>query len=133
MPDPHFSSVISGVTPRVKIFSDLKILVFNQTRFNFNFNLKYRISAKFNARISLTYAFFHAADVKGSNEDRDFEASMTGFEPALLGEYYFIKNKAERSYLFSKGRGTGFGSILRSLDFYVFTGVGGLSYTDKRK
>lgn len=105
-----------------------KDLSFNQTRFNFNFNVKYRISAKFNARINFTLAFIHASDAKGSNEGRDFEISMTGFEPALLGEYYFIKNRAEESYLFSKGRGTGFGSILRSLDFYVLAGVGGLSY-----
>jgi hypothetical protein len=109
-------------------FKDLSI---NQTRFNFNFDIKYRISTKFNTRLSFTYAFFHAADIKGSNENRDFEATMSGIEPALLFEYYFVKNKAERSYLFSKGRGTGFGSILRSLDFYAFTGIGGLKYTVK--
>jgi hypothetical protein len=108
-----------------------KDLSFNQTRFNFNFNIKYRISSNFNARLSLTYAFFHASDVKGSNENRDFEATMSGLEPALLFEYYFIKNRAESSYLFSKGRGTGFGNVLRSLDFYAFTGMGGLAYTIK--
>jgi len=108
-----------------------KDLSFNQTRFNFNFNVKYRLSSNFNARLSLTYAFFHASDIKGSNEGRDFEATMQGFEPAFIFEYYFIKNQAESSYLFSKGRGTGFGSILRSLDFYAFTGFGGLSYTIK--
>jgi hypothetical protein len=109
-------------------FKDLSI---NQTRFNFNFNVKYRITGNFNARLSLTYALFHASDVKGSNENRDFEATMSALEPALLFEYYFIKNKAESSYLFSKGRGTGFGSILRSLDFYAFSGFGGLAYTIK--
>jgi hypothetical protein len=109
-------------------FKDLSI---NQTRVNFSLSLKYRISSNFNTRLSLTYALFHASDVKGSNENRDLEATMSGFEPALLFEYYFIKNRAERSYLFSKGRGTGFGNILRSLDFYAFTGMGGLSYTIK--
>ena len=108
-----------------------KDLSFNQTRFNFNFNIKYRLSSNFNARLSLTYASFHASDAKGSNEGREFEATMNAFEPALLFEYYFIKNRAESSYLFSKGRGTGFGNILRSLDFYAFTGIGGLGYTIK--
>jgi hypothetical protein len=49
----------------------------------------------------------------------------------LIGEYYFIKNKAENSYLFSKGRGSGIGGFFGSLDFYLFSGIGGLSYTVK--
>ena len=69
--------------------------------------------------------------IRGSNEDREFEASTNFFEPALIGEYYFVKNKAENSYLFSKGRGKGFGSILKSLDFYAFTGIGGFNYSVK--
>ena len=125
-----FFGDIGGYTQGENLLG-FKDLSFNQTRFNFNFNLKYRISNNFNARLSLTYAFFHASDVKGSNENRDFEATMSGFEPALLFEYYFIKNRAESSYLFSKGRGTGFGNVLRSLDFYAFTGMGGLAYTIK--
>jgi hypothetical protein len=47
----------------------------------------------------------------------------------LIGEYYFIRNSAENSYLFNKGRGKGFGGIFRSLDVYVFTGIGGLKYS----
>ena len=99
-----------------------------QTRFNLNFNIKYRINQNFNARISLTSGFLHATDERGSNEGRGFVASIAIFEPALIGEYYFIKNRAENSYLFTKGRMEGFGGFFKSLDFYVFTGIGGLSY-----
>ena len=61
--------------------------------------------------------------------NRDYEASTSIFEPALIGEYYFIKNKAENSYLFNKGRGKGLIRFIKSLDFYAFTGIGGLSYS----
>jgi len=109
----------------------IRDLSFLQTRFNFNVNLKYRVTQQLNVRLSTTFGFLHASDEKGSNENRDFEASTTIFEPALMGEYYFIKNKAENSYLFGKGRGKGMGGFFGSLDFYAFTGIGGLSYTVK--
>jgi hypothetical protein len=99
-------------------------------RFDFNANFKYRLSQSFNARISLTTGAFHATDVRGSNENRDFEASTLFIEPAIIGEYYFIKNKAENSYLFTKGE-AGFIGLIKSLDFYVFTGIGGIGYSVK--
>ena len=82
-----------------------------------------------NVRLSLSFGFLHAIDQRGSNESRGFEANISFFEPVLMGEYYFIKNKNENSYLFTKGRGSKFGGIFRSLDFYTFTGIGGLSYS----
>jgi hypothetical protein len=109
----------------------IKDLTFSQTRFNIGFSFKYRISAAFNARLSLSYGFLHASDARGSNEDRGYESAVSVFEPALIGEYYFIKNKTEGSYLFNKGRGSGLNTFLRSLDFYVFTGIGGLNYAIK--
>jgi hypothetical protein len=48
------------------------------------------------------------------------------FEPALLGEFFFIKNRYESSYLFLKGKGLF--TLLRSLDFYAFTGIGGAAF-----
>jgi hypothetical protein len=109
----------------------LKDLTFSQTRFNVGISLKYRITAEFNARLSLTYGTLHASDTRGSNEDREYESAVSVFEPALIGEYYVIKNKTEGSYLFNKGRGKALNSFFRSLDFYVFTGIGGLSYSIK--
>jgi hypothetical protein len=48
-----------------------------------------------------------------------------------MGEYYFIKNKAENSYLFTKGKNTGFIGFIKSLDFYAFAGIGGIGYSIK--
>jgi hypothetical protein len=109
----------------------IRDLSFLQTRFNVNANIKYRLTQQLNLRFSTTFGYFHASDEKGSNESRDYEASTTFFEPALMGEYYFIKNKSENSYLFGKGRGKGLGGFFGSLDFYAFTGIGGLSYSVK--
>jgi hypothetical protein len=77
----------------------------------------------------MTYGMFHATDIRGSNEDRDFEASTSIFEPAILCEYSFIKNYAENSYLFLKQKQGFVKDLLKSLDFYAFAGFGGLSYS----
>jgi hypothetical protein len=106
-----------------------KDISFKQTRFDLNFNFKYRIAEDVSLRLSLTYGYLHATDDRGSNEERGYEAAMTIFEPALIGEYYFIKSQTENSYLFNKGRSSGMNSFFKALDFYAFTGIGGLSYT----
>ena len=85
----------------------LKDITFLQTRYSLNFSVKYRITQNINARFSLTSGILHATDERGSNKNRGYEATTTILEPALIGEYYFIKNSAENSYLFNKGRGKG--------------------------
>ena len=117
-----------GGFSKTKNILGIRDMSFLQTRFDLNLNLKYRITQEINARFSLTYGLLHATDARGSNEARGFEASISIIEPALIGEYYFIKNRAEDSYLFSKGRRTDFGGLFKSLDFYTFTGIGGLVY-----
>jgi hypothetical protein len=107
----------------------LKDITFLQTRYSANFSVRYRISQVINARLSLSSALLHATDERGSNQGRGFEASTTIFEPALLGEYYFVKNRVETSYLYNKGRGRGLVGLVKSLDFYAFTGIGGLYYS----
>jgi hypothetical protein len=114
-----------SITKNVLGLRDLTIL---QTRFDINANIKYRFIQPFDIRFSLTSGFLHATDVRGSNEGRGFKATTTFIEPALLAEYYFIKNQAENSYLFTKGQKTGFIGFIKTLDFYVFTGIGGLGY-----
>lgn len=120
-----------GGFSKTKNILGLRDMSFLQTRFDLNFSAKYRIIQDINARISLTYGLLHASDSRGSNEDRGFVAAISIFEPALIGEYYFIKNKAESSYLFSKGRAHGLGGIFKLLDFYTFTGIGGVGYSIK--
>jgi hypothetical protein len=123
-----FFGDVGGFSKTVNILG-LRDITFAQTRFNINLDAKYRLTQTLNLRLSFTGGMFHATDKRGSNEGRALESSTQFFEPALLGEYYFIKNKAENSYLFSKGKNTGFIGLLKSLDFYAFTGVGGIGYS----
>lgn len=124
----QFFGDIGGFS-KTKNILGIRDLSFLQTRFDLNVNFKYRITQDINVRLSGTFGYLHASDARGSNEARDYETSISIFEPALIGEYYFIKNKAENSYLFGKGRKPGIGGLIRSLDFYVFTGIGGLAYS----
>jgi hypothetical protein len=110
-------------------FLGFRDLSYRQTRFDINGSLRFRLSRTVNTRLSLTYAMLHATDVRGSNEGREMEASTSLFEPALMLEYYFIKNKYESSYLFMKGKSLW--ALLSSLDFYAFAGIGGASFNVK--
>jgi hypothetical protein len=125
-----FFGDIGGYTIGKNILG-FKDLSYRQTRFDINGNLKFRITRFANVRLSLTYALLHATDVRGSNEGRSFEAATSIFEPALIVEYYFIKNYAENSYLFLKRKQSFIREMLKDLDFYVFAGIGGNAYTVK--
>jgi hypothetical protein len=107
----------------------IKDMTFLQTRVNADISLRYRIIQTVSARLSFSGGLLKATDERGSNEGRDFEASTTFFEPALLGEYYFIKNKSENSYKFVSSGKRFLSTLLSSLDIYVFTGIGGMKYT----
>lgn len=128
---PSFFFGDIGGYSRSKNILGLKDLTFLQTRFDINGNLKFRITRDINARISMTYGLLHATDERGSNEGRLYESAISIFEPAVMGEYYFIKNLAENSYLFIRGKQNFIKEVLASLDFYAFTGIGGLSYSVK--
>lgn len=126
----QFFGDIGGYTKTENILG-LKDISFKQTRFNINVALRYRILDNVGVKLSFTYGMFHATDERGSNEGRALDARTSFFEPALIGEYYFIKSKKENSFLFSRGRKTPVKSIMSSLDIYAFTGIGGLSYNVK--
>jgi hypothetical protein len=128
---PSFFFGDVGGYSKTKNILGLRDITYKQTRFDLNVNLKYRITQDINLRLSFTSGFLHATDIRGSNENRGFESSTLIIEPAFIGEYYFIKNKAEDSYLFTKGQNTGFIGLVKSLDFYAFTGIGGLGYSIK--
>jgi hypothetical protein len=123
----NFFGDIGGFSKSENILG-LKDITFKQVRFNVNGGIKYRVMQDVSVRLGLTYGIFRATDVRGSNEDREMSATTSFFEPALIGEYYFIRSKKEGSYVFLKGRKTPVRSILQSLDLYTFTGIGGLSY-----
>jgi hypothetical protein len=109
----------------------IKDMTYKQTRFNINGNIKYRVTQDINVRLSLTTGLLHATDKRGSNDGRGLEATTGFFEPAIIGEYAFIKNNAEGSYLFQKGNGGFMKSIVESLDVYVYSGIGGINYRVK--
>ena len=106
----------------------LRDFSFRHTRLNINTGFKYRILDDVSARLNLSFGYFHSTDKRGSNVERDFESRTLFFEPALISEYYFFKNKGENSFLMTKGEGNPSLSFFSLIDFYVFTGVGGLSY-----
>jgi hypothetical protein len=126
---PSFFFGDIGGYSQTKNILGIRDITVKQTRFDVNANLKFRFTQTFNLRLSLTSGLFHATDTRGSNENRGYEASIQFIEPALIGEYYFIKNKAEDSYLFTKGEKLGLIGLIKSLDFYAFTGIGGLHYS----
>ena len=128
---PSFFFGDIGGYSQTKNILGLKDMTFKQTRFDFNANLKYRINQYLNVRLSLTSGILRATDIRGSNENRGFQATTLIFEPALIGEFYFIKNQAENSYLFTKGVKPDLKGFLKSLDFYVFSGIGGCGYSVK--
>jgi hypothetical protein len=126
----HFFGDIGGYSQGENILG-LKDIILYQTRFNVNTGLRYKILPSLTARLSLSYAMFHATDETGSNEERGLESSTSAFETSVIGEYYFIKNKKENSYLYSKGKGTKFRKAIESIDLYAFTGIGGLAFSVK--
>jgi hypothetical protein len=128
---PSFFFGDIGGYSRTKNILGIRDLTYLQTRFDINGNLKFRISRSINARVSLSYGLLRANDERGSNEERGYDATTSIFEPAIMGEYYFIKNMAEDSYLFVKGKERFIFEFLKSLDFYAFAGVGGVSYSVK--
>lgn len=126
----QFFGDIGGFTPEDNILG-FKDITLKQTRFNFSFDISYRIIQEANLRLNLAYGMFRATDNRGSNINRGFDATTSFFEPSLIGEYYVIKNRSEGSFLFSRGRGGSLRSFFETLDFYLFTGIGGLSYNVK--
>ncbi len=109
----------------------LKDITFRQTMFNVNGAFRYFIIDNVAARLSFTYAMFHATDARGSNETRNYESFTNLFEPSLTGEYYFVRNRERNSFLFQTHRGLRRNRIrdfLNSIDGYAFTGIGGAGY-----
>lgn len=125
---PSFFFGDIGGFSQTKNILGIRDVSFLQTRFDVNGSFRFRITREVNVRLSFSGGLFHASDTRGSNEDRKFAASTSFFEPAVIGEYYFIKNYSENSYLFLKQKQGFITNLFKSLDFYAFTGIGGLAY-----
>ena len=125
-----FFDDIGGYTIGKNILG-LKDLSFHQTMFEINGNVRYRILRDVNVRLSLTYGWLHGSDIRGSNEGRDMAVTTSIFEPVVMGEYFFIKNYAETSWLFLKRKQGFLRTLIKNLDFYAFAGFGGVAYNPK--
>jgi hypothetical protein len=126
----HFFGDIGGYSQGENVLG-LKDIIIYQTRFNVNTGLRYQILPLLSTRVSLSYAMFHATDETGSNEERGFEATTSGFETSVVGEFYFLKNKKNNSYLYNKGKRTKFKKAIQSIDLFAFAGIGGLAFSVK--
>jgi len=109
-----------------------KDITFIQTRYSVNGSFRYFLTDNIAARISFTWAALHADDRRGSNNDgRLYETSSFLYEPALFGEYYFVRNRERNSFLFQTyryRRANRLSDFLRSIDVYALTGIGGAGY-----
>jgi hypothetical protein len=123
----QFFGDIGGFTPGDN-GAGFKDIIISQTRFSASTGLRYRIIENVAVKGGVSFGLIHASDAKGSNVNRDMEATTALFEPAITGEYYFLKNKAESSYRFSKGQPI-FSSILANIDGYIYAGVAPIIYS----
>mgnify|MGYP001191790496 CR=1 FL=1 len=110
----------------------IRDITFMQTRFSVNGSFRYFFTDNIAARFSFTYLMTHANDLRGSNSDgRLYETSSFLYEPALLGEYYFVRNRERNSFLFQTyryRRANRLRDFFRSVDVYALTGIGGAGY-----
>lgn len=112
----------------------IRDFTFKQTRFNVNGSFRYFFTDAIAARLSFSYLMLHATDERGSNPDRGYEATTSVWEPALIGEYYFVRNRERNSFLFQTYRGRSRNRLkdfFRSIDVYALTGVGGAGFNVK--
>jgi hypothetical protein len=108
----------------------LKDFTYRHTRWNINTNARYRIRDNVSARVNLNFGVFRSTDERGSNETRGLESRTMFWEPSIMGEFYYLKNKGENSFLLLKGQKP-FQSLFEMMDCYVFAGIGGISYNVK--
>jgi hypothetical protein len=109
----------------------LKDITFMQTRFNVNGAFRYFFTDNLAARLTLSYLMLHATDERGSNEYRGYEAVTSVFEPSVIGEFYFVRNRERNSFLFQNYRGRSRNRLkdfFRSIDVYALTGFGGAGF-----
>lgn len=126
----QFYGDIGGFSRGENMFG-LKDFTYKQTRFNLNLNARYRILQKASARVNFNIGSFHATDERGANPGRNFEMTTSFTEYSILGEYYYLKNRSENSFLMMKGRRVSSYSIFEMMDCYAFAGVGGIAYNVK--
>jgi hypothetical protein len=123
----HFMGDVGGFTEGNN-YGGFRDISFQNTGWNAGLSVGYRITSGFSARADFTGGYFSADDVRGSNTDRGFSATMPFFEASLSGQVFFIKNRMEERYLFIRGKRTSLIPEFHHYDLYAFAGIGALSY-----
>jgi len=106
-------------------FMGLKDISLRQTRFGLGGFIKYSIMEELKVKAGVSYIMLHATDSKGSNNNRGFESTTSVVEPLVVCEYYFVRNKAQNSYLFMRGRSNNLSFFWDQIDLYGTAGLGG--------
>jgi hypothetical protein len=126
----HFMGDVGGFTEGTN-YNGLRDISFQNTGWNGCLSVGYRVTSNFSARADFTGGYLSADDIRGSNADRGFSATISFFEASLTGQVFFIKNKMENRYLFIRGKSTPLFPELHYYDVYAFAGLGALSYQVK--
>lgn len=116
-----------GGYSRGENFIGLKDMTYRHTGLTISAGSEYRLSERFSARAGLAFGSFHSTDARGSNMRRGFESSCIFIEPSVTGKFYVVTNKEGSGYRTLKQNGNS-RPFPRFLNYYIFTGAGGLSY-----
>lgn len=120
----HFLSDIGRFSIKDNPIGIKDISIVN-TGINIMANARYEVSRHFAMRGDLAYGYLHASDIHGSRKARGFEVYSVIFEPALIGEYYILKNQHDNSFLFLRNKRSARSPWLSYMDLYVYAGLGG--------
>lgn len=123
----HFSGDIGGY-PRSESLLGLRNLSLKQTGLDLSAGIRYRLLVDLSVRANVAFGYFHASDAHGAYKSRDYASTTAFLEPAILGEFYILRNKLENSYLFVRGKRDANHSFFSSVDLYVFAGIGAIYY-----
>lgn len=126
----HFMGDVGGFTEGINYlgFRDLSV---HNTGWYASLSVEYRIASRVSARADFSGGYLSADDIRGSNTDRGFTSQMVFFEPALITEFSFLKNKMENRYLHLRGKSTTHYRETSYYDIYILGGLGLISYTIK--
>jgi hypothetical protein len=123
----YFRGDIGGF-PKGESMMGLKNVSLRQSGLNLSAGIRYRLLQNFSVRANVATGLFQSSDEHGAFISRNYASTTTFLEPALLGEFYILRNKLENSYLFLRDKRRAHQPFMSSIDLYFFTGVGGIFY-----
>lgn len=120
---------IGGAADENNLFG-LKDLELKFTRPNLNFGARYRINEKMNVKANLVFGYLEGSDEDSRNAARNYAFSTSVFELSAQYEYNIIPEKRPQRYSVMALR-DGLRTFNRTLNTYVFAGLGGIYFNPK--